>query len=414
MKNTNKKYILFVLILAILIFIPVLYLVNLHSNSHSKPITLSTKEKVEDFNYMFDVIEKSYPFLEVNKRINNLDWKSNKDAYLKRIESTKTDDDFIKEISLILNDLNNGHTEVISNSDGYNFLKDVYSKTNWYDFWNDSTVNERYNNSNENFKKKNSEINFSSKKFILKDIVYNKIGYIYIPQMLPSNNSIEEDMATIKNYIQLLDNHKALIIDIRGNAGGNDMYWHSLLSLITNKPLSTTGYVLFRNNSIVNNYIEKRLLDTKPITSLPKSILENAPKEALKDFNCFSTINNSITPNPASKFDGNIYLLVDNNVFSSSESFAIFCKDSNFATLIGTTTAGDGGGYDPILFNLKNSGLIVRFASDMFLTSSGICNEEFKTTPDFLIENFNRTNNFNDDMCIQKVLELENVKGKIN
>ena len=44
----------------------------------------------------------------------------------------------------------------------------------------------------------------------------------------------------------------------------------------------------------------------------------------------------------------------------SSESFSMFCKETKFATLIGQTTGGDGGGLDPVLFKLKNSGLIVR------------------------------------------------------
>ncbi|WP_442952502.1 S41 family peptidase [Paraclostridium sp. AKS81] len=108
-------------------------------------------------------------------------------------------------------------------------------------------------------------------------------------------------------------------------------------------------------------------------------------------------------------FKGNIYLLTDKKVYSSSEFFAMFCKESKFATLIGGTTGGDGGGLDPALFELKNSGLIVRMASGMYLNKDGICDEEVKTIPDFEINNCERTKNVKDDKCINKVLELEHI-----
>ncbi|MDU4620644.1 MAG: peptidase S41, partial [Clostridioides difficile] len=64
---------------------------------------------------------------------------------------------------------------------------------------------------------------------------------------------------------------------------------------------------------------------------------------------------------------------------------------------------------DPVLFNLKNSGLIVRMASCMYLNKNGICDEEFKTIPEFKVKDCKRTADFKDDNCIRKALELENI-----
>ena len=64
-----------------------------------------------------------------------------------------------------------------------------------------------------------------------------------------------------------------------------------------------------------------------------------------------------------------------------------------------------------MLFKLKNSGLIVRMASGMYLNKDGICDEEFKTTPDFEIKDCKRTTNFKNDNCIKKVLQLENINA---
>ena len=98
--------------------------------------------------------------------------------------------------------------------------------------------------------------------------------------------------------------------------------------------------------------------------------------------------------------------MVDESVYSASETFAMFCKENELATLIGETTGGDGCGYVAFFFNLCISGLIVRMASNMYLTGSGLCNEEFKTTPDYFIEDVDRTKDLEEDKCIQKAIEL--------
>ncbi len=96
-------------------------------------------------------------------------------------------------------------------------------------------------------------------------------------------------------------------------------------------------------------------------------------------------------------------------VFSGAESFAIFCKEQDFATIIGCKTGGDGYVYDPVLFKLENSGLIARMSSSMYLTDSGICDEEDKVTPDIYVEYTMKNNIPELDDCINKVLELEKI-----
>lgn len=44
-------------------------------------------------------------------------------------------------------------------------------------------------------------------------------------------------------------------------------------------------------------------------------------------------------------------------VYSASESFAVFCQETGFATLVGSPTGGDGiGALDPVFLQLPNSG----------------------------------------------------------
>ena len=374
---------------------------------------LTKEEKIEDFEYMFKTIEEAYPFLEVNKRVNNVDWIANKEEYLDKVKNTKNDEEFIEAISEILSELNNGHTHLINSMELYEHFKSANNQTGWYDFLDDEKVVGRYNSMNGNIE--SSKKPMVKKDIITKDVVSKEVGYIHLPQMYGTygeitEKDIESDMKKIDDYINTLKNYKALIIDIRGNSGGDDMYWRSIVSKLISDDIESKGYLAFRNDSkVIKEYVEKREIETESIGNLPKELLGNSPKEVMTAFSEFMESTLAIESDTNSKFEGNIYLLVDDVVYSSAESFSIFCKEGGFATLIGEKTGGDGGGMDPVLFNLENSGLIVRMASDMYLTGKGICNEEFKTTPDYEVNDVTRTENFEDDKCIQKVLELENI-----
>ncbi len=49
-------------------------------------------------------------------------------------------------------------------------------------------------------------------------------------------------------------------------------------------------------------------------------------------------------------------------------------------------------------------------SKEMGTSSDGTCNEEYKTIPDYEVTIARKKENYLDDECIQKVLELENLK----
>lgn len=387
----------------ILIIVLLIFLINVGC---SKPDTLTIEEKVEDFEQLYNEIKKGYPFLEVNKRQNKKDWIAKKDSFKKRITSTMSDQDFANELDAILQELNNNHTELINNKEYFDTIKELYEPLGWYDFFDDRDVNDMYNIL-ENGQGSGSE---SYEDIELKDLVQDKIGYVYIPQMNSANKSIKNDMKRINLYLKKVQDYQSLIIDIRGNTGGTDEYWVDLVSLLTDKDYKCKGYRLFRNNSdVINNYTKKRNINLNDISKLPKELVKNAPKEVESMFTDFEYNQVVVEGKSKTPFKGKIYLLVDDMVFSAAESFAIFCKEQNFATIIGCKTSGDGYVYDPVLFKLENSGLIARMSSSMYLTDSGICDEEDKVTPDIYVEYPIKNNIPKLDDCINKVLELEKI-----
>ena len=83
-------------------------------------------------------------------------------------------------------------------------------------------------------------------------------------------------------------------------------------------------------------------------------------------------------------FSGDIYLLVDNRTYSSSEAFAQFSKYTKFAVLVGKKTGGDGyNGGTPILTEMPNSGLIFFYRIGYGVNEDGSSNVEYGTNPDY-------------------------------
>lgn len=392
----------------IILFSSIIMTIFLGGCSEKDDGQLSQKEKMEDFNYMYEVIKEAHPFLEVNKRVNGIDWLANKKDYEEKIKNTTSDKEFIATMQYTLSKLNNGHSHIVTDNNFYNLLRECDENFKWYDFWDNPNVIKRYEETTEAVNATDTYPKGSS--VFINDVVDGEIGYLHLSQMVVLDEDIERELVIVEEYLKGLDDYEALVIDIRGNRGGNDLFWESIVSMLIDEDMKRTGYTLFRAGEIMDKYIENTGIQVEDINELIDLGLENMPEEVASDFNSYGQCDRVIKSKKISNFDGKIYLLIDKAVFSSSESFAIFAKDSGFATLIGEVTKGDGGGVAPILFDLPNSGLIVRIPADMYLTSSGECNEEFKTTPDYVITDpviGNITGDFSQDRCIRKVLELE-------
>ncbi|WP_206763273.1 S41 family peptidase [Clostridium perfringens] len=386
--------------------------------------SLTEEQKIEDFNYLYKTIEENYPFLETNKRLNNVDWLSKKEEYLQRVKNTKSDTEFLMTLNSILSELNNGHTHMITNSSQFRDFREIYSMNKGWQkkvqlpVLNNKKALARYNiDKNEKVQVLNQGKNENTegiRNASTKDIVEGKIGYIYIPQMISYYN-MGNDIELIDEYLNNIKEYQALIIDIRGNGGGDSYYWISyLVPKLIDKVYENTNYSFWKDGEIINNYLKKSKVKYSTgfgeVKDLDTIKLVNLPVEVKEDFKYYSKNTMEISPSEDSiNFKGNIYLLVDKLVYSSSEAFASFAKQTGFATLIGERTGGDGIGSDPLLHMLPNSGYVFRFSKDMGTTADGTSSEEFKTEPDYLIEYAGKTDNFENDYCIKKVLELENI-----
>ncbi len=82
---------------------------------------------MQDFEYLYDVLEENYPFFKVNERLYGIDWLGNKRKYKRLIRNTKSDAEFLVAMERILGgDLNDNHVSILDGEDFRRFYKSYY------------------------------------------------------------------------------------------------------------------------------------------------------------------------------------------------------------------------------------------------------------------------------------------------
>lgn len=421
----TKKYIKIIIVLFIIIL--TLFAVLWYERTEKARKELTIKEKVEDFNYLYKSIEENYVFLELQKRITEFDWLKNKQLYLERVEATKNDEEFYRELDSILRELGNGHCRMYETSkeEIYSLLQNTEKamklgyKFNWSEkctldiLYNKAFLKRNNINLKEVWKKqpkdKNIIYNYNN-EIITKDIKKGNIGYVYLKSF--RGECMEKDKEILYPYLESIKNYKALVIDIRDNPGGTDLYWRNLLvSKLIKSRLVSTNYSFFKGGQVAEEYLKYDYgKDMCGVERVDENLMKNFPnlsKEISTNFKYYTKNIDEIEPKDSINFEGRIYLLVNHIVYSASESFASFCKSTKFATIIGEKTGGDGLGIAPVMKMLPNSCFIFQYPIVMGVDFEGKCNDEYKTEPDINIKEASRGEGFQMDNCIDAVLKME-------
>lgn len=406
--------------LAILLIIIIFGFVGCTGNTKKTPnknITntkqLTQKEKLDDFEYMYMILKENYPYFEVNKREYRIDWLAKKSEYISKIKSTTNDEDFFNALQSILSELNNYHVSMLDKN-FYLYAKNVFEENSklyepWLKQFNNPKAIARYSNISETENNLKPSSNYIIPNNVKTNILEkDKVAYLSIHSFNTFN--IDGDMKIIKSYLKDIKNYKALIIDIRNNGGGDSRYWaNNIVPMLINKTIDYTEYTAYRGGSFVEQFIKCRrdfgYDKLEPISNINKENLKNLPPELKKDFKYYSKDIVHYKPENSVGFKGKIYVLINSNVFSSSEAFAVFAKSTDFATLVGERTGGDGIGSDPAFCVLPNSGYIFNFSEQMGLTADGTCNFEYKTEPD-IMASAKMDSNISNDELVQYVLKL--------
>lgn len=368
------------------------------------------EQKLNDFEYMYKVLNENYPYFGINKRKHNTDWLANKDNYIEKIKQTKTDREYFNTLSDALADLHSGHADFWPTLN-YEYAMQCYTNAvksySWFNNWIremqmpsvrdhqpywSSMLNQEKAPETIESKTRTAQNGTVQKKlgyypFYTNIIEQNKIAYLKISTFAIDYNSTTCFGDSIRNFLLNVKDYPNIIIDIQGNGGGDSRFWSdSIVPYLLNKTQKEHSIIAQKNGKYVYDFNNWMLKQTrlKSYNHLPNKV--NCPPELKSENYRFLFAQSAIVPKKPVGFKGKIYLLVDKVVYSSSEQFAVFAKNTKWATVVGENTGGDGIGSNSIVVALPETGLIFRFPSNMGLNADGSSNYEFGTAPDIKIE----------------------------
>ena len=178
-------------------------------------------------------------------------------------------------------------------------------------------------------------------------------GILYIGLPMMDVSLAEKLNKQISTLVAQNKKFSKVIIDIRGNPGGNDMTWRALIAHLYAKSFSLSITPKFKYNPQVLSRYATPKDGAKPEI---EPLLNNA-QYWTKKFDVRTT-----DRNPDSiDFKGKVYLLQDDYIYSSAGNFSNFALTNDEIISVGNTTDLVGGAQvEPLFYRLKNSQWIFR------------------------------------------------------
>lgn len=199
------------------------------------------------------------------------------------------------------------------------------------------------------------------------------VGYVRIPHF---KGGVDQAIQFAEIITIMQGNTDALVIDEVNNPGGSLFYMYSLLSTLTDKPLSTPQHRVSINQSDVSfalNYIPlfemiqsdddaKAVIGDSfsgnPVTYQFAQFMLNYLRFVVEQWNKGNTLTDLtyfygvdyINPSPIVNYTKPILVLINELDVSCGDFFPAILQDNKRATLLGTSTSGAGGSVESVEF----------------------------------------------------------------
>ena len=287
-------------------------------------------------------------YIYFNKK--NVDWNEVYTIYGSNLTTNTSEEELLQAMENSLLELRDGH----------NVIRTPFRESKVYDFKEGYEIHF----SPELVENKYIQGGLTTKHFFSYGNIDNETIYIRISKM----QNIYDLQKLIRQLVT--DQTKNLILDVRGNGGGNSNPVPELLGdFVTEKTL-------------LGSYIEK---------SGPQREDETVPVPIYA------------IPSTDFYFDIEVFVLINRGSFSATSYLAGMVKKLPNFTLVGQVTGGGGGGNAG--FELSNGWALAVSVSD-FIDTNGTTIEN-GVTPHIAVENQATDISNNQDVMLEKVLELK-------
>lgn len=377
---------------------------ELYVNGYGQ-ILLSANEALYDYDTMWLLLEENFPYLDRIEAEMGIDWRAVRDSYRTRLEQQAQamegyllQGTFINIITQCLNKFHEvGHLYVIRPTkwhewgDSWLALDDTLFQTlgnlmrnprseQFYQGW-EKLVGGRASGLSANGNATGGETVPPGVTFgMAEDIPYVKISTF--------SGWTDGTYDALSQFLAGIEGSEHLIIDVQGNGGGDIKPWidHIVAPLIQ-EPMINEMFFAAKAGSL-NLALRPQLPDLFGGAYTDDSWREDFPyiqPEHVKGLDLLFKVTQRIPPSEAGfDFNGKIWVLIDNGCYSSTDQFAVFCKATGFATLVGTETGGNGIGMQPYIMALPYSGLVVYYEPYLSFNPDGSCNGIRGTQPDLV------------------------------
>lgn len=199
-----------------------------------------------------------------------------------------------------------------------------------------------------------------------------KAAYIHLRRMFRWSG---KGLARFKEFLKSVRDLPALIIDVRGNSGGECGCWLEIIRCVTAKPVEDTVRYLFPPGDYARGLLE----ELKSFGARVDAVLPDSSVRVIRT--------ETVLPEDSINYQGRIYVLADEHTYSAAAQFARFSKESGWATLVGTRPRG-GWIFQCVPLILPNSRMAITFPIGVELNADLTVREEFPVLPDVPVDDY--------------------------